>query len=75
MKAHHRNPISFTTFMDLVGKVETLGSAASPFRTELVQLVVLYSDPNLYQASVVHEELSTKVNGRIFESSSPLWRS
>lgn len=50
----------------VVGKVETRGAAVPPYVTELVQLVVLGSGPELYQASAVREKLNEKSNGKIF---------
>lgn len=47
-------PISFTKFVNwVVGKVETFSTAAPPSVRELVQLLLLSSDPDLYQASSV----------------------
>lgn len=65
-EAEYREPMSFHTFADFViCKLETLGAAASPFLTDLVQLVVPGSDPDLHLPSAVRKKPSKKSNSGI----------
>lgn len=67
-EANCLEPVSFTTSKAyVIGRVETLGAAASPFVTDLVQLVVPDTDLALHQASDVRRELTTKSSDRVFQ--------
>lgn len=63
----YREPLSLSTCVDwVIGKPKTLGAAALPSVTALIQLVVPGSELDLYRASVVRRKLNTKSNDRTF---------
>lgn len=60
--------MSFTTVADrAIGEFETPCATAHPFFTDLVQLMVLSSSLDPYQAPAVRETLEMKLSDEFFE--------
>lgn len=68
-EADYCEDMFLTTFVDwVISKFETLGAAALPSVADSFQLVLSGIDQDLYEASSIRGELSTKSNGRMFRA-------